>query len=119
MTGIQVQVKGAEQLARTLNAAARKLMDQRPANLAAGQDLMKSAMAKAPKRTGRLRGSITVLRNDQVQVQVGSSVRYAGFQNYGTRHNRPTYFLTGALGQLTTEPYDRYADKVMGTVKGA
>lgn len=117
--GIQVQVQGAEQLSRTLNAAARQLQDQRPANLDAGQQLMRTAMGKAPRRTGRLRGSITTLRADQVQVQVGSTVRYAGYQNYGTRHNRPTYFLTGALGQLTLEPYDKYADKVMGTVKGA
>ena len=117
--GIQVEVKGAEQLSRTLRAAGTKLLDQRPANQVAGQQLMRTAMGKAPKRTGRLRGSITTLRNDQVQVQVGSTVRYAGFQNYGTRHNRPTYFLTGALGELTTEPYEQYADKVMGTVKGA
>ena len=119
MTGIKVEVKGADTLARTLNAAARKLQDQRPANLDAGQQLQRTAMGRAPRRTGRLAGSVTVLRTDQVQVQVGSTVRYAGFQNYGTSRNRPTYFLTGALSTLTLEPYDKYADKVMGTVKGA
>jgi phage gpG-like protein len=117
--GVRVEVKGADRLSSTLNGAARKLLDQTPANRAAGADLVRSAMGRAPRRTGRLAGSITQLRVDRVEVQVGSMVRYAGYQNYGTRRNRPTYFLTGALDKLTTDPYIEYADQVMGTVKGA
>jgi HK97 gp10 family phage protein len=117
--GVTVEVKGADRLASTLNAAATKLLNQTPANVAAGKELVATAMGRAPRRTGRLAGSITTLRADRVGVQVGSGVRYASYQNYGTRHNRPTYFLTGALDALTTDIYVEYADKVMGTVKGA
>lgn len=116
---ITVEVKGADRLASTLNSAAAKLLDQTPANRAAGLQLRRTAMGKAPRRSGRLAGSITMLSADRVELQVGSNVRYASFQNYGTTHNRPTYFLTGALDALTTDAYVAYADKVMGTVKGA
>lgn len=117
--GIRVEVQGADRLASTLKGAATQLLDQTPANRAAGAQLQAQAMAKAPRRTGRLASSITVLGADRVEVQVGSTLRYAGFQNYGTRHNRPTYFLTGALDAMTTDVYADYADQVMATVKGA
>jgi HK97 gp10 family phage protein len=117
--GVKVEVKGADRLASTLNSAAKQLLDQTEANQAAGQELMQTAMGRAPRRTGRLAGSIHTLRADRVTVQVGSSVRYAGFQNYGTSRNRPTYFLTGALEALTTDVYVDYADQVLSTVKGA
>lgn len=117
--GVKVEVKGADRLASTLNSAAAMLLDQTPANRAAGAELVRTAMGKAPRRTGRLAGSITVLGADRVELQVGSNVPYASFQNYGTRRNRPTYFLTGALEALTTDAYVDYADQVMGTVKGA
>jgi phage gpG-like protein len=117
--GVTVEVKGAERLASTLNAAAAKLLDQTPANRAAGEELQVHGMARAPRRTGRLAASIVVLGADRVEVSIGSNLRYAGFQNYGTRHNRPTWFLTGALDVMTTDVYADYADKVMGTVKGA
>jgi HK97 gp10 family phage protein len=117
--GITVQVQGAQELERTLHSASRQLLNQTPANQEAGKQLVRIAMGKAPRRTGRLSGSITSMRVDRVQVTVGSNVRYAGFQNYGTSHNRPTYFLTGALDQLTTDAYADYADKVLATVRGA
>jgi phage gpG-like protein len=119
VAGVKVEVKGADRLSRTLNAAARQLLDQTPANRAAGQELMATAMGRAPRRTGRLAGSITTLRADRVEVQVGSTVSYGSYQNYGTRHNRATYFLTGALDSLTTDAYADYADEVLATVKGA
>jgi len=118
-SGIQVEVQGAQQLERTLHSAATQLLDQSAPNRVAGQQLVATAMGRAPRRTGRLAGSIVVLGTDRVQVQVGSTVRYAGFVNYGSRHNRPTYFLTGALDSLTTDAYAEYADQVLGTVKGA
>jgi phage gpG-like protein len=117
--GMRVEVQGAKELERTLHSASKQLLNQTPANQEAGKELVGIAMGRAPRRTGRLAGSITSLRVDRVQVTVGSNVRYAGFQNYGTRHNRPTYFLTGALDQLTTDAYADYADQVLKTVRGA
>lgn len=119
MAGMTVEVKGAQELARTLHSAANQLLNQTEPNLAAGQELMRTAMGRAPRRTGRLAGSITTLRADRVTVQVGSTVRYASYVNYGSRHNRPTYFLTGALDSLTTDAYAAYADQCLATVRGA
>jgi HK97 gp10 family phage protein len=116
---VNVEVKGADRLASTLNTAAAKLLDQSEPNRAAGEELTRRAQGYAPRRTGRLGASITTMRVDRQSVQVGSTVRYAGYQNYGTRHNRATYFLTRALDAQTTDVYADYADKLMGTVKGA
>jgi len=119
MTGVTVVVQGADRLERTLHSAASQLLDQTEPNRVAGQQLVTTAMGRAPRRTGRLAGSITALRTDRVAVQVGSTVRYASYQNYGTKRNRPTYFLTGALDSLTTDAYAAYADQCLARVKGA
>lgn len=118
MAGMTVEVRGARELDRSLHAAARKLLNQTEPNRVAGQQLVTTAMGRAPRRTGRLAGSITTLRADGVTVQVGSTVRYASYVNYGSRHNRPTYFLTGALDSLTTDAYAAYADQCLAIVKG-
>lgn len=116
---LTVEVRGAQELQRTLHSAASKLLDQTPANRVAGQQLVSTAMGRAPRRTGRLAGSITTLRADRVELTVGSTVHYATYVNYGSRHNRPTYFLTGALETLTTDAYADYADQCLATVRGA
>jgi HK97 gp10 family phage protein len=117
--GVRVEVKGAQELGRTLNDAADSLLDMTPANTAAGLQVARSAAARAPRRTGRLRGSLRPLRIDRAGVQVGSSAPYAAYQEYGTRHVRAHYFLTGALSELTTDPYADYVDKTLQKVRGA
>lgn len=117
--GVRIEVKGAQELSRTLGAAARNLLDMTEPNQAAGQQVARSAAAKAPRRTGRLAGSLRPLRVSRTDVQVGTSTTYAGFQEYGTRHVRARYYLTGALAELTTDPYADYVDDVLDNVRGA
>ena len=116
---VQIEVKGDRALAQSLRAASRDLLDMTPANKDAGQIVAKSAAARAPRRSGRLAGSLRPLRVTETDVQVGSSISYAGFQEYGTRHVRPRYYLRGALSELTTEPYQDYVDDTLAKVRGA
>lgn len=116
--GMTVDVQGAAMLGRTLGAASRQLADQRQPNEEAGRWLAQNAAGRAPRRTGRLVGSIHPTQVDRVGVSVGSAVRYASYQEYGTRHNRAHYFLTGALADLTTDIYADYADRCLAVVKG-
>lgn len=116
--GVKVEVKGAAELSRSLSAASRDLMDMTPANQDAGQIVARNAAARAPRRTGRLAGSLRPLRVTGTDVQVGSSVSYAIFQEFGTRHVRPRYYLRGALSELTLEPYQSYTDDILGRVRG-
>lgn len=116
--GVRVNVQGATTLGRTLGTASRQLADQRQPNTEAGRWLARNATGRAPRRTGRLAGSLTPTQVDRTGVSVSSSVRYASFQEYGTRRNRAHYFLTGALADLTTDIYADYADQCLAVVKG-
>jgi len=51
----------------------------------------------APVRTGQLMQSIYAIGAGQWAVTVGAYASYALFQEFGTRHQQPRYFLTRAL----------------------
>ena len=115
--GVRVEVKGADNLARTLNAAGAEIANMQGANADAGRVLAASAQSRAPRRTGRLAGSVrSSVTRDGVEVVAGAT--YAGFQNWGTRHNRPTYFLTGALDTAVEPIYETAVDTAISKVRG-
>ncbi|MGD6810846.1 MAG: HK97-gp10 family putative phage morphogenesis protein [Candidatus Bathyarchaeia archaeon] len=51
----------------------------------------------APVRTGQLMQSIYAIGAGQWAVKFGAYAPYALFQEFGTSHNQPRYFLTRAL----------------------
>ena len=119
--GLQIKVEGADTLSRTLGAAARDLQTMTAANRQAGEVLARAVQGRAPRRTGRLAAGTTV-RADNAGVEVGTSVPYGRFQDLGTRFVRPTYYLSGALGQAegtVTDVYDKAVDDAVGKVRGA
>lgn len=119
--GLRIEVKGADTLHRTLDAAARDLQDYSAVNRRAGEVLARTASARAPRRTGRLASQTGVIRADDRGVEVGSTVTYGRFQDLGTRYVRPTYYLSGALGQAegaVTDVYSVAVDRTIGKVRG-
>lgn len=119
--GLRVEVLGADTLARTLDGAAHDLADMSDANRKAGQLLAQHAAGSAPRRTGRLAGSIRVTDVGKGGVSVGSTVKYGPFQEFGTRYVRATYFLTGTLARddgPVIDVYETAIDRTLAQVRG-
>lgn len=113
-----VKVQGADTLARTLDAAAADLDDLTDANRAAGEMVRNEAAGRAPRKTGALAASLRVEAGPQ-RALITAGVRYAGFQEYGTRYVSPKYYLQGALADADVEePYYQAADAALGKVRG-
>jgi HK97 gp10 family phage protein len=119
--GLRVEVLGADSLARTLGVAAHELDDMSDANHAAGALLVRDAAGRAPRRTGRLAGSIRVTEAGKSGVTIRAGAPYGPFQEFGTRYVRATYFLTGTLAHDEGPVVDVYAasvDHALGQVRG-
>jgi HK97 gp10 family phage protein len=117
--GVRVEVLGADTLARTLSSAARELQQMTPVNRQAGDILARNAASGAPRRTGRLAGSIRVTANAE-GAEVTAGAPYAPFQEFGTRYVRATYFLSQAAARddQVVDVYDRAVDKIISSVRG-
>ena len=119
--GLRVEVLGADTLGRTLDGAAHDLADMSETNRRAGSLLAQQAAGKAPRRTGRLAGSIRVTDVGANGASVGTTVGYGPFQEFGTRYVRATYFLTGTLAHdegPVIDLYERSIDRTIGKVRG-
>lgn len=117
-----VTVVGADRLARTLHAAADDLRDLSAAHRAAGDEVLRNTRLRARRRTGRLAASFTVTVADD-GASVGSSLVYAGVQEYGWRRRNisPSYALRGGLDASVNAVGTIYLDAVedaIGKVKG-
>lgn len=117
---VDLEVVGTDALSATTAQAAARLADWTPAHREAGSTMVRAGRQNAPRRTGRLAGSVRILQVGADGVDVGSTVRYAGFQNWGTRRNRATHFLDRALDEpALVDGYARYVDQALGMVRGA
>jgi HK97 gp10 family phage protein len=63
----------------------------------AAQAIAARARQLAPVRTGQLMQSIYAIGAGQWAIKVGAYASYALFQEFGTHHLQPRYFLTHAL----------------------
>lgn len=122
MTGAGVELVGAERFARTTAAAARRLdaLDHGPAVTI----MVNAAAGYAPKRTGRLSGSIRAFPREGDAAPLGSTLPYAGAIHNGWPAHGITAqpFVTRAVD--ATEPawlaaYVRTVESVLDTVEGA
>lgn len=130
MPGEVIEVKGADRLAATLGDFARSLEDMADANRRAGEAIGSSAVGRAPRRTGRLAGSLRV-DAAPTDVSVGFGAVHAAPIHWGVGprvglrgpHNiRGTLFLTEALAASEPAVLDIYAEAVdnrLGKVRGA
>lgn len=61
------------------------------------------AKALAPVDTGLLRNSVQTNIDGPLKATVGTNVEYAGYQEFGTRHQKGTPFLTPAADEQKKE----------------
>ena len=121
-----VRVEGLDTLVRTLKKAGADIDDMKDASKKAGDTVTSAAVARAPRRTGRLAGSVRPSRLAKgVRVSVGrATVPYAGAIHWGwpARNITAQPFLTDAA--KATEPtwvaqYLVDIQKIIDGVKGA
>jgi phage gpG-like protein len=116
-----VTVVGADRLARTMRQAADDLRHLSEAHRKAADEVARNTRQRSRRRTGRLAASFTVTVADD-GASVGSSLVYAGVQEFGGYNNiRPSYALRGGLDASTAAVTEIYLDAVtdaIGKVKG-
>jgi plasmid stabilization system protein ParE len=126
MTDSGIRVVGGRRLRSTLRSAEGDLEDLKAANAAAAAIVAAYATATAPRRTGRLAGTIRGNRAaGRARVSAGyASVPYAGPIHWGwPARNIPAQPWISRAAQ-TTEPrwlpaYQRDIERVLTHVKGA
>ena len=126
MTGAKITVDGDERLARTLQSAGRELQNWASVNQAAAARVAQDAAQRAPRRSGRLAGSIRP-RSDKTSGTVaagGGGIAYAKIQEYGNpRHNIAAQpYLRPAFADLRDtliSMYDDHLKHALAQVKGA
>jgi HK97 gp10 family phage protein len=121
--GPGVKVDGDEVLASTLRTAGRQLSDWAAVNAAAATRIAADAARRAPKRSGRLSGSIRS-QSDNTGAQITASVVYAKVQEYGwAQHNIAAQpYLRPALDDNRADVLAMYEAKMkdaVSQVKGA
>lgn len=121
MSAQGAQVIGAERCSATLKAAGERLAHLDAAAAGTSRVVAAAGAMRAPKRTGLLAMSVRPM-SDSGTAAAGTSLRYAPFVHWGTRHMRARPFLTDAARQ--TEPvwlglYVADANRALATVKGA
>lgn len=80
--------------------------------LLSASEVLREAQRLAPYRSGKLRDSISVSFRSTT-AQVGSSLYYAKYQEFGTRYIKPRRFLRGAL-EARREYILKLAEELIG-----
>jgi HK97 gp10 family phage protein len=108
-------------LQATLGRVAGNLDNLPKAGEAGGRAVQSRAQAAAPVNTGALARSIRAEATGN-EITVGTPVRYAGFQEYGTNTTPASPYLRPALEAATSQIVDAYTGEIqdlLQTVKGA
>ncbi len=119
-----IVVEGAARLASTLRRAGLDMADLKSSNQRAGQVVGDEGRVRAPRRTGRLAGSIRSARQASgVVVRAGGSgIRHARFAEFGSSKIRAYHYLYGAVDAKQDEVLEIYWDGVneaLARVQGA
>jgi phage gpG-like protein len=119
----RITVEGDAMLAATLHRAAGDLADLTATGRGAGEVVRARAASNAPKRTGRLAGSVRASAS-RSEVVVAAGVVYAARVNYGMPSvGQPAQpFLSDALGDTQREVgarYERAVNTAVSHVRGA
>lgn len=118
-----VNVPGLRQLVTTMRRAGVDMADLKEANRAAGEIVSVGGRQAAPRRTGALAASIRPSKTARKAVvrAGGYGIRYARFQEFGSRKNRATHYLYGSAWR--TQPqwvpeYERELSRIVARIQG-
>jgi hypothetical protein len=120
VTGQRVQLKGADRLAATLAGFGAAVADMTPEASAAAAMVAATAKGRAPKRSGRMAGSVAVAVSGN-DATIAGTARYSGPIDAGVGprpgrrgpHNiRPSRWLSGSLEACEPRVLTLYTDGV-------
>src|SRR4051812_42811682 len=102
--GAVVEIKGLGRLVSTMRKAGLDVTELKRANTRAGEIVATRGRQVAPQATGRLSSSIRPARQARRArvVAGGGGIRYARYQEFGTRKNPARHYLYGSAEQ--TQP---------------
>jgi len=112
-----VKVRGADRVARTMNAAAADLKTMDAATAEYGDVLAAAARGFAPVRTGRLRASIAPRG-----AAVSATAPYAAPVEYGALGRRPARYMARAVDRTESDAdrvFTTGAEHICDQIKGA
>lgn len=117
---VRFEVSGADEVAAQMRLLGYRSRDMRKVFTQLGNEIVADAQAHAPRKSGRLAGSIRA-NAWSTGVRVGSPVRYTGVQEYGWRRHgiEPHYFLTNAADSKEQAAADDIAAEVNRLIKEA
>lgn len=122
----QVQIQGARELRRTLKRAGVSVEDLKDANAAAGAIVVAAGRTSAPRRSGRMAGTVRASRAAaSATVRAGgAAVPYAGVIHWGwpARGIAAQPWLSEAATSTESAwlaAYEAGVEKVLSTIKGA
>lgn len=120
---VKVNVPGLRQLVTTMRKAGIDMADLKSANQAAGGIVASAGRQVAPNATGALARSIRPSKTARKAVvrAGGGKIRYARFQEFGSRKNRATHYLYGSAWR--TQPqwvpeYERELSRIVARIHG-
>lgn len=123
---VGLRIEGLNELVRTMRKAGQDMEDLKDAHARAGEIVARAAEAMAPRRSGKLAGTIRAARQvRRARVQAGrASVPYAAPIHWGwpARNIEANPFLSEAA--RATEPqwrveYERAVQDALDKVRGA
>lgn len=114
---VDVTVHGADQLTRTLHAAATDLSDLSVTHGRAGDTVLAGARARTPVRTGRLVASLVVTTAAN-GVTVSAGAPYAAAVHWGSPGHRAQPFLLEGAAATEATWVGHYEDAVAAAVNG-
>lgn len=117
----RIEIQGDQELASSLHVAAKALGQMDSANRSAAEVIVRGALARVPRRTGKLAGSIGA-ESDRDGAAVVVRSPYAGYVEYGTRFTRAQPYLNPAVTDTQTQwerEYQAGVDDALGKVHGA
>lgn len=120
---VTLRLEGLEELQRTMANASEELQDLATANQRTADMVAAMAARMAPRRSGRLAGSIRAQRT-KGGATITSGLAYAGAIHWGwpSRHIDPQPYIT--LAAQATEGqwvklYEQDVDRTLEKIKGA
>lgn len=126
MSDTTVRIEGLTRLRRTLKAAGVDMADMKKANAEAARIVAAAGRAGAPRRSGRLAGTVRGNRavGRAVVMAGGARVPYGGPIHWGwpARHIAPNPWLSRAAQDTESTWLPAYLDeldRIVASVKGA
>lgn len=124
MIDAKVEIRGLNELVRTMRKAGVDIQDLKTANTKAGKIVATAGKSAVHHKTGALGTSIRpgkAARKAVVRAG-GGRIRYARFQEFGTSKNPATHYLYGSAERTQSEwlnEYEMDLSRIMARIRGA